>query len=65
MKAAGKEGFGFDLRTKRLLVPRTLVQVTDLGDGTARIQLDLTLPWEEMLRLLGAIPSASKNADPK
>ena len=33
------------------------VRVTDLEDGTARVQLDQRLPWSAVLRLLRALPS--------
>jgi hypothetical protein len=32
------------------------VRVTDLEDGTARVQLDQRLPWPAVLRLLRALP---------
>jgi hypothetical protein len=33
------------------------VRVTDLEDGTARVQLDQCLPWSAVLQLLRALPS--------
>jgi hypothetical protein len=36
---------------------RTCVRVTDLGNGSVRVQLDLALPWPEAARLLAAIPA--------
>jgi hypothetical protein len=42
-------------------VHETFVQVTDLWNGTVRIQLDLTLPWAAALNLLCVIPIAGKD----
>ena len=42
--------------SERSQVPTTLVHVTDRMDGTARVRLDLIVPWCEVARLLQAIP---------
>ena len=36
---------------------RTYVRVTDLEDGTARVQVDQRLPRPAVLRLLRSLPS--------
>jgi hypothetical protein len=36
---------------------RAYVRVTDLEDGTARVQLDQRLSWPALLRLLRTLPS--------
>jgi len=33
------------------------IRVTDLEDGTARVQVDQRLPWPAVLRLLRSLPS--------
>jgi len=42
--------------TERSQVPTTSIHVTDRMDGTARVRLDLIVPWCEVSRLLQAIP---------
>ena len=54
--AALDSNVSYDAETDTDSGRRAYIRVTDLEDGTARVQLDQRLCWSAVLRLLRALP---------
>jgi hypothetical protein len=54
--AALDSNVSYDVETDTDSGDRAYIRVTDLEDGTARVQLDQRLSWLAVLELLQALP---------